>query len=220
LKILVFDTETTNADETAEVIEAAWIDQETEAQYCERFLPSGPISFGAMATHHIMLHDLSGCRPSTEFTLPACDYLIGHNIDFDWRVIGSPDVKRICTLALSRYLWPETDSHKQGAMMYFLFGADAQEIVQGAHNALEDVRMCQMILHACVGELAQRGVCVDTWEDIWKASEVARVPTVMSFGKHKGTLVKDVPRDYMRWYLGQTDTDEYMRKAFLQVMQR
>jgi len=214
LKAYVFDTETTNADETAEVIEAAWIDQESGEEYCERFHPAGPISFGAMAVHHIMLHDLVECRESVEFTLPACDYLIGHNIDFDWRVIGSPDVKRICTLALSRYLWPETDSHKQGAMMYFLFGADAQEIVQGAHNALEDVRMCQMILHACVGELAQRGVCVDTWEEIWQASEVARIPTVMAFGKHKGLAIKDVPRDYVRWYLGQAETDPYLVKAF------
>ena len=214
MKALILDTETTSADETAEIIEAAWIDQDTGAEYCERFHPKGPITFGAMAVHHIMLHDLSFCRDSAEFTLPDCEFVIGHNVDFDWRVMGSPAVKRICTLALCRYLWPETDSHKQGAMMYFLFGADAQEIVKGAHNALEDVRMSQQILHACVGELMQRGVCCDTWEDIWQASEIARVPTVMSFGKHKGMLIKDVPRDYVRWLLGQPDVDPYLRQAF------
>ena len=190
---LIIDTETTTADETAEIIEAAWINLEDDSEYCERFHPAGPISFGAMAVHHIMLHCLSFCRNSAEFTLPACEFVIGHNVDFDWRVMGSPDVKRICTLALCRYLWPETDSHKQGAMMYFLFGADAQEIVKSAHNALEDVRMCQMILHACVGELVQRGVCCDTMQDIWHASEIAREPTVMAFGKHKGMAIKDVP---------------------------
>jgi len=219
LKAYIIDTETTNAEDTAEIIEAAWIDQDSGEEYCERFLPAGPISFGAMATHHIMLQDLEACRASSEFSMPPADYIIGHNVDFDWRVMGNPNAKRICTLALCRYLWPELDSHKQGAMMYFLFGADAQEQVKLAHCALDDVRMCQQILHACVGELIQRGICCDTWEDIWQASEIARKPTVMSFGKWKGTAVKDVPRDYMRWYLGQTETDEYMRKAFLEVMQ-
>lgn len=195
-------------------MEAAWIDQDG-GEYCERFKPSGPISFGAMAVHHIMPQDLLGCRPSAEFALPAADYLIGHNVDFDWRVMGSPAAKRICTLALCRYLWPELDSHKQGAMMYFLFGADARDEVKGAHNALCDVKMCQQVLFRCVEELIQRGICCDSWEDVWKASEVARVPTVMSFGKHKGAKIEDVPRDYMRWYLGQTETDEYLRKAFI-----
>lgn len=214
MKAYILDTETTNTEDTAEIIEAAWIDQDSGKEYCERFLPAGPISFGAMAVHHIMLQDLSGCRASSEFAMPETEFIIGHNVDFDWRMIGSPDVKRICTLALCRYLWPEIDSHKQGAMMYFLFGADAQEQVKLAHCALDDVRMCQQILHSCVGELIQRGICCDTWEDIWQASEIARVPTVMSFGKHKGMAVKDVPRDYVRWYLGQADTDPYLVKAF------
>lgn len=220
MKALIIDTETTTADETAEIIEAAWIDLEDDSEYCERFLPAGTIAFGAMAVHHIMLHDLTGCRSAAEFALPEVEFVIGHNVDFDWRVMGSPEVKRICTLALCRYLWPELDSHKQGAVMYFLFGADAQDQVKGAHNALCDVRMCQQIFFSCVGELVQRGICCDTLQDIWQASEIARVPTIMSFGKHKGMAVKDVPRDYMRWYLGQAETDEYMRKAFLQVMQR
>lgn len=214
MKAYIIDTETSNADDTAEIIEAAWIDLDDDSEYCERFTPTGPISFGAMAVHHIMPQDLITCRPSAEVTLPPADYVIGHNVDFDWRVIGSPDVKRICTLALCRYLWPELDSHKQGAIMYFLFGADARDQVKLAHCALDDVRMCQQILYSCVGELIQRGICCDTMEDIWQASEVARVPTVMSFGKHKGTAIKDVPRDYVRWYLGQAETDPYLVKAF------
>ena len=214
MKALIFDTETTGTDETAEIIEAAWIEEWTGNEYCERFKPTGPISFGAMAVHNIMMHDLEGCKPSSAFTLPVFDYLIGHNIDFDWKMAGQPDVRRICTLALSRYLWPELDSHKQAAVMYFLFGAEAQEIVQGAHNALEDVRMCRMILQACLGTLSQRGIPCNTLEEIWQASEVARIPTVMAFGKHKGTAIKDVPRDYVQWYLRQTETDPYLVKAF------
>lgn len=213
MKAIIFDTETTNTDDTAEIIEAAWIDLASDQEYCERFRPQGAISFGAMATHHIMLDDLSECQPSDNFNLPAVDYLIGHSIDFDWKMAGSPDVKRICTLALCRYLWPELDSHKQGAVMYFLFGADAQEQVKSAHCALDDVRMCRQILTACVRGLAQRGVSATTYHDIWKASEIARVPTIMSFGKHKGTAIKDVPADYKRWLRNQPDIDPYLLQA-------
>lgn len=225
MKALIIDTETTNADENAEVIEAAWIDCYDDGRpggysYCERFKPEGVIAFGAMATHHIIPDDLISCRPSSEFQLPDADFVIGHNVDFDCRVMEKADIniisrhlKRICTLALSRYLWPELDSHKQGAVMYFLFGADAQEMVKGAHNALEDVRMCQMIFKSCVCELAQRGIACDTFEEIWQASETARIPTIMTFGKHKGMAIKDVPYDYVLWLLKQPDIDPYLRQA-------
>ena len=52
-----------------------------------------------------------------------------------------------------------------------------------------------------------------TWEDIWQASELARIPTIMPFGKHKGTAIADIPADYKRWLLGQPDVDPYLRKA-------
>jgi len=194
MRALIFDTETTNTDETAEIIEAAWFDPASDEEYCERFSPTRDISFGAMATHHIMIGDLAGCRLSAEFALPATDYLVGHNVDFDWKVAGSPEVKRICTLALCRYLWPDLDSHKQGAVMYFLFGPDAREQVKAAHCALDDVRICYQILKACVAELERRSIGVQTYYDIWKASEIARVPTVMTFGKHKGTAADESTR--------------------------
>jgi exodeoxyribonuclease X len=49
--------------------------------------------------------------------------------------------------------------------------------------------------------------------EIWQASEIASVPTVMTFGKHKGTAIKDVPADYKSWLLKQTDIDPYLIKA-------
>ena len=44
-------------------------------------------------------------------------------------------------------------------------------------------------------------------------SEAARIPTIMSFGKHKGMPIKDVPADYKRWLLGQSDIDPYLAIA-------
>ena len=52
-----------------------------------------------------------------------------------------------------------------------------------------------------------------SWEDSWGRSEIARIPTVMTFGKHKGVPIKDLPADYKRWLLGQPELDPYLIKA-------
>ena len=216
-KALIFDTETTDATEP-QIIEAAYMELfhpfDSNPIYCERFKPSKEITLGAMATHHIIMADLTGCRFSTEFKLPAVEYLIGHNVDFDWQAAGAPCVKRICTLALSRYLFPEIDSHSQSAMMYHLFpDEEAQNWCKGAHNAAADVMMCHELLKALVDEMESREIPCEGWEEIWQASEVARIPTVMTFGMHKGKLLKNVPSSYIKWLLGQPDVDPYLRQA-------
>jgi exodeoxyribonuclease X len=48
---------------------------------------------------------------------------------------------------------------------------------------------------------------------LWAESERARVPVIMYFGKHKGTPIKNLPTDYMRWLLKQPNTDPYLVQA-------
>lgn len=68
-----------------------------------------------------MDQELVDCPSTGSFILPGhVDYIIGHNVDFDWGVIGKPEVKRNCTLALARKLWPDLDSHNQSALMHYL----------------------------------------------------------------------------------------------------
>ena len=215
---LVFDTETTGTNEP-QIIEAAWIkvaspfDLVQIESFNKRYLPSKPIELGATATHHILIEDLVNCPPSSEFSLPLeIDYLIGHNVDYDWKVAGEPPIKRICTLALSRGLYPSLDSHTQSAMLYFFEGSNARKMLSGAHSALCDVENCVKVLWHLIEELRMQRVIM-TWEDIWQASELARIPTIMPFGKHKGTAIADIPADYKRWLLGQPDVDPYLRKA-------
>lgn len=218
---IIFDTETTGFND-AQIIEAAWIvvDHPTSLAfvdgYHERFKPSKPIELGALSTHHILEEELEECRPHTDFALPpGLAYLIGHNVDFDWKVAGEPDVKRICILALSRWLWPDIDAHNQTAMMYYLFDDKAwvRDAVKNAHSALHDVRNCRQVLEQLVGELVSRGHTIATWDDLWRLSEKARIPTKISFGKHKGMAIKDLPTDYRGWLLRQPDLDPYLLKA-------
>jgi hypothetical protein len=78
-----------------------------------------------------MDEDLVDCPPHSDFRLPeGIEYLVGYNVDYDWRVIGEPPIKRICVLALARSLLPGLDSYSQSAALYaqqdFLVGVDSR----------------------------------------------------------------------------------------------
>jgi len=222
---LIFDTETTGG-EPPRMIEAAGIfmnegnevDLRPAADFSERFNPGVPSTLGALATHHILDSDLEGCPSPEEFNLKLGeeDYLIGHNVDYDWKMIGSPPVRRICTLALARRALPTLESHTLGALAYhFLGGEQARDMLRGkAHGAAVDCEVTRHVLRHLIPFFKVAGAPF-TWEALWCASEFSRVPSVMPFGKHKGTAIRDLPGDYVDWMLRQSDIDEYLRKALV-----
>lgn len=215
--IIVLDTETTGR-EPPEVIELAHMqlippDFGSGSESIQRFKPTFGSSFGALAAHHILDKELEECPPSMTAHLPGgIEYIVGHNVDYDWKALGSPAVKRICTLAIARSLYPEVDSHTLGAMLYRLEPRqeDAREMLKDAHSADADMHMCNRILGRM---LADKGFMFSTAEGLWAFSEKCRVPTVIAFGKYKGTPIKDLPYDYKKWMLKQADMDPYVLKA-------
>ena len=211
---IIFDVEATDKND-AVIIEAASLDVtslkpfEVGNPWVQRYNPGKPISLGALAIHHIMDEELVHCPASSSFRLPAgTKYLIGHNIDFDWVAIGSPDVKRICTLALARSLWPDLDSHTQSALLYYFERDTARDQLRNAHSALADVWICSKIAAQIIDKL--HPVSLDA---LWEMSEKARIPTTMPYGKHKGELISQVPTDYKQWLLRQDNVSGYLRKA-------
>lgn len=221
--ILIIDTETTGR-EPPEVLELAvgvvkegsW---ELEGSVlCSRFSSTLGSSYGALATHHILDEEvahLPAFPPGPLYKDPH--YLIGHNIDYDWKAIGSPSCKRICTLTMSRKIWPELDSHTLGAMTYFIYGkgrqAEAKEKLKGAHGAEADVRLC----HELLLTLLQGKVC-NTAEELWQYSEACRIPDVWSFGKHQGKAIRETDRGYLSWYSRLPDADPYVMKAVREAL--
>jgi exodeoxyribonuclease X len=232
--VLFLDTETPGFAKPMRPIESATIfaagdspmvmvtGDRTVHRWC---CPKEVFEYGAMAVHNILPDDVALCPSFNvhEFRdrhLGGVDYLIGHNIDFDWEVVGKPDVKRICSLAVCRYFWPDLDAHKLGAMMYYIFGAnnETRSWLTEAHSAGADVENCMNLL-VKVAEL--KGI--NTWTRMYGISEMGRIPYRMTFGKHgpkdgrKGMIIADMVKNdpgYVRWMKNNMDDmDPYLRKA-------
>lgn len=214
---IILDSETTGT-EAPEPIEIAWADADecrdeaaAATVHVERFSPTKPISLGALATHHILDEQLADLPAPSTFKLPeGAQYLIGHRIDFDWEAIGKPEVKRICTLAIARKLWPDLDSHSLGALMYFIDRHSARERLQGAHSAVADVANCACLLRCVIRKIGR----FDGWEAMWQFSEAARIPDAIGFGKHKGTRIADLPWSYREWLLREDRKSQGTPDAF------
>lgn len=175
-----------------------------------------PISYAAMAVHHILEADLVDQPFYNTFKLPEqTTYIIGHNIDYDIAAIARCGVdtsalKPICTLALARTVWENADAHNISALIYLISkGSDkAREILKGAHRADADIILTANILMHIIHQLNIQNI-----EELYLASEQARIPKSITFGKHKGTAIQDLPKDYIQWLLRQDDLDIYLRKA-------
>lgn len=223
-QVIIFDTETTGIKKEGkevQIIEAAWIALDETfnpvSTFEQRYKPTIPIDFGAMATHNIIPEDLENCPSHDTFKLPEnVEYLIGHNIDYDWEMAGKPDVKRICTLALARKMLPELDTHTQSALIYY-FSDDknkAREMIKNAHSALPDVENCQFLLNKLIEHFENKyGKKIKDIDHLWRVSEAARIPDIMPFGKHQGMKISELPMDYKSWLLKQKDIDQYLLKA-------
>ena len=174
------------------------------------------ISYAAMAFHHILEADIVDQPNFGTFTLPTeTVYIIGHNIDYDIRAIqtcgvDTQHIKAICTLALARLVWPDAEAHNISALIYMISkGSEkAREMLKGAHRADADIILTANILMHIVHKLN-----IQTIEALFEASEDARIPRSINFGKHRGTAIVDLPSDYVQWLMRQEDLDPYLRKA-------
>ena len=182
----------------------------------EYFSCPEPIALGALATHHILETDIAEKPSFDTFRMPqGVQYLIGHNIDYDIKAIQKcqPDftVKGICTLALCRMVWPELP-HTLSAMYYHVMDdlELARKHLRHAHNAKADIYFTGVILKTLVEQLGIRDM-----NSLFIMSETARIPKYITFGKHKGTAIKDLDSGYVSWLLKQPDLDPYLRKALV-----
>lgn len=229
----IVDTETTGYKDPLlnEPIELAYARVtprlDYEPAFYRRFQPQNRILFSAIAVHHILPIELAGEEPSAmaKAYLPTdMEYMIGHNVDYDWEVLGRPSCKRICTLAMSRKLWPGNDGHSLAALSYHLCKPEAytelRETLKNAHGAGFDCELTHGVLQAMIEFLPTAGYNVLAsevggidFEKLWHFSEEARIPEFWTFGKHEGKRIEEADNGYLFWCIRQPDMDQYVKLA-------
>lgn len=206
--IRVVDTETTGIDDPCEMVELGWTDIRLfpDGWAIERgpeavlVNPGMPITFPAMAVHHITDEEARfGIDPdeARAEVMRGVDYVAAHNWAFDSRFIrtGRP---AICTFKAARTAWPELQSHGNGAIRYErrLVPAD-DERAQPSHRAGPDTWVTAHILLDLL-----KTYTVEQLVDITK--KPVRM-LKMSFGKHAGVPFTDIPGDYLDWLVNKSD---------------
>lgn len=186
--------------------------------------PDRTISYGAMAVSHITPDDVKDYRNHKIVVpqyLPVGEaYIIAHNADYDIQVAANAGVdvsqyKAICTQALARRLLPDLDSHSLGALTYAINPDLARQYCRNAHDAGYDVTFALWLLeHLC--ELGN----ITSMEQLYLASEEARIPTAFTFGKYYGRKITEVAFEnpgYLRWIIEKHD-NTYLIEACKNVL--
>jgi len=194
----------------------------------KRFNPLKEISLGPMATTHICDEDVADEPPHTDFRLPNnVEYLIGHNIDFDMAVLKNAGVshtpKLICTNAMANFLLPTLESHKLASLLYHFHRDIARVQAKNAHAAIADIYFTQLVLGSLIDLANSQGHEISNVESLYNFSQIARIPTHLSFGKHKGEAITDLATHsdgagYLKWLLKQDTVDPYLAEACEQAL--
>jgi exodeoxyribonuclease X len=231
MSVLIFDTET-NDRKNPEPIEIAYLrigvkasvlgepiqrDLPITEEFEQRYKPSRKVTFGSIAVHHILPHELEGCLSSDSFVLAdSVEAIVGHSIDFDWRAISSPNVLRICTHAMAQHVWQDADGYSQSALIYMLHGANetTRAMLSGAHGALTDVCNNRLLLLAILKERPE----ILTWQDLWLFSEECRIPRTCPMRRYEGVPLDELDDGFIEWCLRLDDLDPYYRKGLERVM--
>ena len=208
-KIFIADSETTGLGNNARVCEYAHLEcrldnnRLVEVNRFESLVNPGiPIPAEATAVHGITDAMVSGA-PTLQQILPRSlglaknEYalVIGHNFTgFDMALLDGvyPQGLEVgCTLKAARVF---IDSPKHG--LDFLREHLKLESTGRAHSALADCLDTLQLVNIMLRDRA--------W-DILESCMVAR-PDKISFGKHKGARLEDLPEDYVDWLLNKCET--------------
>ncbi|MGL6117854.1 exodeoxyribonuclease X [Plesiomonas sp.] len=206
-RIRVIDTETTSLE--GGVIEIASVDI-VDGIICNPMSdfvkPHEPISFEAMAIHHITEEMVENAPTLNEVIgrYLGADAYVAHNAKFDRSKLPQINSPWICTLKLARSLFPEHPRHNNQYLRYSLgLKPDVPEGLH-AHRALYD---CYV-----TAELLIYMVQMSNWT-VSEMCEISVAPTLLNtiqFGKYKGSAFKEVAcinPGYLRW-LEANSTDE------------
>ena len=115
--------------------------------------------------------------------------MVAHNSAFEAQWLKR-SVPWICTYKCAIRAWPDAPSHSNQALKYWLDHED-RDCYYPPHRALPDALVTAQTLWRL---LLEHPVSTLLW---W--TEEPRMVTKMPFGKHRGMLLSEAPKDYLSW---------------------
>ncbi|GAA0870040.1 exodeoxyribonuclease X [Brevundimonas basaltis] len=215
MRLRVVDLETTGGDRASEIIEVGVVDVVREgdgwralAPVSKLFRPRGPISFHAMAVHHLTPEDFCDDDPHCDeyalralFAEPA-DVMVAHSARFERGFIADTatgGLPWICTVRASKQVWPEAPGHSNQVLRYWRGLRLDPALALPAHRAGPDAWVTAHILI----DLLKAATVEQMLEWTREPRRLERIP----FGKHRGRPWGEAPDDYLRWMAAQGDMD-------------
>jgi exodeoxyribonuclease X len=205
-RAIVVDVETSRLDDAAAVCEFAAVELSVGVPVYQGRLASALVFPGhsiapeASAVHHLTDADvadagtLDDAIPPWVLTAPA---IVAHNAEFDKKFL--PQLARhpwICTWRCGRHLWPDAPRHSNQTLRYWLGIRPGIPPGLSPHRALYDA--------ICTAGILTKMLEERTVSDLVQLTKEPVLLQTVGFGKHRGQLWKDVPKDYCAWILRQS----------------
>jgi exodeoxyribonuclease X len=132
--------------------------------------------------------------------------VVAHNASYDVPMFH-PYCKKItplCTMRLGQTLYPDAKNHTLQTLSTLL-----NVEVEPTHRALDDALTSFYLMKNIATE---HGMSID---EMLTLIQSASLDSPMPFGKHKGTKLKDLPSDYVRWLTENLDPGGWIVEALL-----
>ena len=240
MKFVILDTETTGAQEQDRICQLAFIVAEaqlvgtvTTEIYEDLCRPPLPISYGAMAVHHItneMVEKRPACsetpsyRRLLELNRPE-NYLVIQNAEFDLAMLEKEgfvsNMVLIDTLRCLRHLYPDLESHGLQYVRYAfgLYKSETKEAKSAgvkiqAHDALGDVLILKLLLDLLLAEHSA--------EELAELTKKPITYKTFKFGKYRDENIIEVAKKdpgYLEWMLMEKEDGDGLDEDWRQTLE-
>ncbi len=222
--IIFLDTETTDGTKECKICQLAFrVDSINYVTYAKN---SAPITFEAMAIHHItnemvenapFLVESDIYKKLLELNTPD-NYIVAHNAAFDLQALSNHGfinkMQIIDTVKISKALL-ETKWYKLQYLRYALGLYKSEEERIQPHDALSDILVLEKLFNyfQVTFQLSAENMCTLSNQ----RNFVRRMP----FGKHKGALIEKIDSDYLFWILNNaTQLDDDLKFSIIHTLKQ